>query len=60
MKVKDLINELLKHDQQKEVFIQQGEEYDYMKVYSIKEKQLNNLDSIDEDEIINAVVIKYQ
>lgn len=60
MKVKDLIKELEKQNQEKEVFIQQGEEYDYMSVYTVKEMDIINMNSIYEDEEINAIVIKYQ
>jgi len=55
MKVKELILELLNQDQEKEVMIQQGEEFDYMAVYTIKEKEL----IFDIDEEITAVVIEY-
>lgn len=60
MKVKDLIAELLKQDQNKEVFIQQGEDFDYMKAYSVKEKELYDADYLTEDgETITAVVIEF-
>lgn len=38
MKVSELISELQKHDPEKEVMIQQGEEFRYMRVYSVREK----------------------
>ena len=60
MKVKELIEMLQKQDPEKEVFIQQGEEYDYMRVYSVREKELLDVDGIEEDdEVIKAVVIEY-
>lgn len=43
MKAKELLEILSKQDHEKEVFIQQGEEYDYMKVYSVKEKEIVNV-----------------
>ena len=62
MKVKELITELQKHDPEKEVMIQQGEEYDYMTVCTVKEKDLYDSDSFydcDNDKEITAVVIEY-
>lgn len=40
MKVKELIDLLSKQDPEKEVMIQQGEEYDYMVAYTVKEATL--------------------
>ena len=60
MKNKDLIHELQKLDPDKEVMIQQGEDYDYMAVYSVKEKEVINMESTDDDEEISAIVIEYQ
>ena len=59
MKTKELINLLKKQDPDKEVLIQQGEEWDYMKAYSVEELEIFDMDGIEEDEIIDAVVIKY-
>lgn len=59
MKVKELIELLSNKDPEKEVFIQQGEESDYMAVYSVKEKELIE-DFTDNDyETIKVVVIEY-
>lgn len=55
MKVKELIEILSKQDPEKEVMIQQGEEYDYMVAYSVKEMDLVDMD----DGIVTAVVIEY-
>jgi len=59
MKVKELIKELQRHDPEKEVMIQQGEEFDYMSVYSVKEKDLVDLIDVVDDGVIEAVVIEY-
>jgi len=59
MKVKDLIKELQKQDPEKEVMIQQGEEADYMKAYTVKVKDLVDMNDIIDDGIIQAVVIEY-
>ncbi len=66
MKVKDLIEELKKQDPEKEVMIQQGEEFDYMVAYTVKEKELLDTERIDafnedDDEYLTtkAVVIEY-
>ncbi len=60
MRVKDLIKELKRQDPDKEVMIQQGEEYDYMTVYSVKTKDVVDMHSNDfEDDVIEAVVIEY-
>lgn len=56
MKVKELIDLLSKQDPEKEVMIQQGEEYDYMIAYSVKEKDLVDW---DHDNVITVVVIEY-
>lgn len=58
MKVKDLIEELKKQAPEKEVMIQQGEEYDYMVVYSVKEKEME-LDNYDSVKKVNVVTIEY-
>lgn len=63
MKVKELIELLQKQDPEKNVLIQQGEEYDYMTVYSVKEMDLVDMDSDeddDESESISSVVIQYE
>ena len=59
MKTKDLIKELQKQDPEKEVMIQQGEEFDYMKVYTVKEVTLCDVNSPEEDDTIDVVVIEY-
>ena len=66
MKVKELIEQLKKQDPEKEVMIQQGEEFDYMVVYTVKEKELldtEKFDGYDEDDDVyittKAVVIEY-
>lgn len=58
MKVKDLITELQKQDPEKEVMIQQGAEFDYMKAYTVKISELCDANSI-EDDTIEVVVIEY-
>ena len=61
MKVRTLVSELLKFDQNKEVYIQQGEESDYMLAFSVKEKELlpDNYWDDDKDILKNAIVIEY-
>jgi len=59
MKVKDLIKELQKQDPEKEVMIQQGEEFDYIKAYTVKVKDLVDMNDMVDDGIIQAVVIEY-
>lgn len=59
MKVKELIELLSKQDPEKEVMIQQGEEYDYMVACSVKEKDLVDMDDVVDDGIVTAVVIEY-
>jgi len=59
MKVKDLIKELKKQDPEKEIMIQQGEEFDYMVAYTVKEKELVDMNTIEEEDKITAVVIEY-
>lgn len=58
MTVKELIELLSKQDPDKQVMIQQGEEYDYMVAYSVKEKDLVDMNDVD-DGIVTAVVIEY-
>ena len=58
MKVKELIEQLKKQDPEKEVMIQQGEEFDYMSAHSVKVMELANCLS-EEEENIEAVVIQY-
>ena len=55
MKVKDLIKELEKQDPEKEVMIQQGEDYDYAEAMLVEIQELVNM----EDEEITAVVINF-
>ena len=59
MKVKDLIKELQKHDPEKLVCIQQGEEFDYMLVQSVTKVELYDERNIDEDATYEAVAIMY-
>lgn len=66
MKVKELIEQLKKQDPEKEVMIQQGEEFDYMAVYTVKEKELLDTEKFDgynkDDDVhitTKAVVIEY-
>ena len=56
MKVKELIDLLSKQDPEKEVMIQQGDEYEYMIAYSVKEMDLVEW---DHDNVITVVVIEY-
>ena len=61
MKVKELIEKLKEQDPEKEVMIQQGEEYDYTLAYSVKEMELVDMtDDSDLDEPEKMyVVIEY-
>jgi hypothetical protein len=59
MKVKDLIDELKKQDPEKEVMIQQGEEFDYMKAYTVKLVELQDANATEEDDTMDVVVIEY-
>ena len=59
MKVKELIELLKARDPEKEVMIQQGEEYDYMKAYTVKEIEIVDMDDDADDDIINVVAIEY-
>lgn len=59
MKVKDLIKELQKQDPEKEVMIQQGEEFDYMKAHTVKEVELWDTNAPEEDDTMDVVVIEY-
>ncbi len=59
MKVKELIELLKKQDPESEVMIQQGEEYDYVVVATVKAKDLTDIDNITDDMITSAVVIEY-
>lgn len=59
MTVKDLIEQLKKQDLNKEVMIQQGEEYDYMKAYTVKLAELWDVNSVQDDDVMNVVVIEY-
>ena len=59
MKVKELIAKLKEQDPEKEVMIQQGEEYDYTLAYSVREMELVDMtDDSDEPEKM-YVVIEY-
>jgi hypothetical protein len=68
MKVKKLIELLKKQDPEKEVMIQQGEEYDYMTVENVRTKKVTNWDDVveliefydeDDDGLVESVVIEY-
>ena len=59
MRVKELIALLQQQDQEKEVMIQQGEEFDYTLAYSVREMELVDMtDDSDEPEKM-YVVIEY-
>lgn len=58
MKVSELIELLKRYDPGKEVMIQQGEEFDYMVVYTVREKDVYDGD-FEEDEPKSVVVIEY-
>lgn len=60
MKVKDLAELLKKQDQEKEVLIQQGEEFDYMAVHSVRERTVFAFESENDEELITYVVINYE
>jgi len=59
MKVKELIAELQKQDPEKEVFIEQGDEYAYMKAHSVVGKWIWDESSTKEDDTVDAVVIQF-
>jgi hypothetical protein len=59
MKVKELIEELKKQDPEKEVFIQQRGEFDYMKAYTVRKTELWDANSSEDYITINVVVIEY-
>jgi hypothetical protein len=59
MKVKDLIKELQNQDPEKEVMIQQGEEFAYMKAYTVREVELWDANAPEEDDTMDVVVIEY-
>ena len=59
MKVKELIALLQQQDQEKELMIQQGMEFDYTLAYSVREMELVDMtDDSDEPEKM-YVVIEY-
>ena len=59
MKVKELIEQLKNQDPEKEVMIQQGEDFDYMKAYTVKEIEVWDADAPEEDDTKEVVVIEY-
>ena len=63
MTVHELIIKLLEHDLDKAVYIQQGEEQDYMTVYTVRECGILPDDwpesEIDDEIVVRAVVIDY-
>ena len=60
MKVKELVEKLKQQDPEKEVMIQQGEEYDYMRVESVREKEVFLMDTIEEGKETNIIAIEYE
>lgn len=54
--VKDLIKKLKQIDPDKQVFIQQGGEEDYMAIYSVLEKELLDFET---DTLEQAVVLEF-
>jgi hypothetical protein len=56
MKVSELIGLLQQQAPDKEVMIQQGEEYDYMAVHSVRAVEVTHL---DDEENTEAVCIEY-
>jgi hypothetical protein len=56
---KELIELLRQQDPEKEVMIQQGEEYDYVAAYSVKEKDLVDVEDVIDNGMVAAVVIEY-
>jgi len=59
MKVKELIEMLQKQDPEKEIMIQQGEEFDYALAYSVREMELCSMADDAESPEIMYVVIEY-
>ena len=59
MKVKELIEQLKMQDLEKEVMIQQGEEFDYMKAYTVKKIEVWDANAPEEDDTKEVVVIEY-
>ena len=59
MKVKELILELEQQDPEKEVYIQQGEEFDYMLTYTVRASTITDMSSDKEDDLKDVVVIEY-
>ena len=57
MKVKELIEQLKNQDPEKEVMIQQGEEYDYMNALTVKDIEV--MDACEEYILKHVVVIEY-
>lgn len=56
MKVKELIEKLQEFDPEKEVFIEQGEDYNYMKSQVVREMELS-IDDFEKD--VTVIVIEY-
>lgn len=56
MKAKELIEKLQAFDPEKEVFIEQGEDYNYMKAQAVRELELSTEDFEEE---VTAIVIDY-
>lgn len=55
-----MIRQLKKQDPEKRLMIQQGEDFDYMESYTVKEKKLVDMETIFSDDEVTAVVIEYQ
>lgn len=60
MKVKELIEMLKKQDPEKDVMIQQGEEFDYMIAYSVREKQIVDMTNNEDLPEQSYVVIDFE
>lgn len=59
MTVQELIEELQKQDPDKSVMIQQGEEHDYMAIHTVKEREVWDADTPDEDDTMVIVAIEF-
>ena len=57
---RQLIELIQEQDLDLPVFIQQGEEYEYITAYGVSKMTLQDVESLDEDDTVEAVVIRYQ
>ena len=57
--VGDAIRLLQEQDLTKPLYIQQGEEHDFMQAYDVIPMELWDVHSLKDDDTINAVVITY-